>query len=1053
MTFGFLLFLTLACACLAMRAKRVNVGYMVMTAVTAFSNILCILLPGVRTASEARNVLIPAYIMHAWLLFAILILIVLIDRFRHLVIATVISGCICIYQTFLAVSQFFGARIFSFQKRVYFRKAWWVAADAKNAGLFMNPESYRLLIYLNFIIIYIVLLICIGRSHRIFKNRYYSLLGMVIMYSILEDLTGTFLLPIWMNVFMYDVMTVICLHFVVSYDDRTLREWSLDSFANDMSDGLVLYDRNDDLIHINDMIRNTLDPKLVEGFKDRKNLDEWLNNKAGTTDEKGIISYRSGSRDYYFKVDIRKLGENSSIIGTLYIIHDATDAMVRINAMRKANEELERASRMKSDFLANMSHEIRTPMNAVIGMADIGMREKDIDRVHDNLTQIQSAGRNLLGIINDILDYSKIESGKMELMEDDYVPFSEYLDIANVLGTRIEDKGLELFVLIETKLPHILRGDAMRIRQVIINLANNAIKFTQKGLVRIHIRCEKTEEGMIDLSFHIIDTGIGIKKEDMDRLFVSFQQLDSRRNRSVEGTGLGLAISKRLVEAMGGKIGVNSEYGKGSDFWFTIPQKVVDETNDLRIENAEDKHAFIVYADTLVQNIFVREMGELGLVGEALDSPDEYRPTGKKDYLFFLLDRYDEKIRGTLLEHEKLTGVILIPQSSDFVPDLMNLQILRRPETTMHIVNILNDRYNQARAGAIEKEFKIDFTAPQAEILAVDDNEVNLTIIEGILAPLNMHIDRAFGGEEAIDKALKKDYDIIFMDHMMPGTDGVDATKAIREAAGDRPRPAIIAVSANVMEEARRLFAEAGMDDFVAKPIDVRELVLSVRRWLPADKIMEQKECDRDTFAPSDTQPRTDIRAAGLDTGTAIGVLGSEVLYDRIVEEYCRCGEDKLKEIRDAYEREDWKDYTIKVHSLKSGSRQIGAMELGDMAEALEKAGDAGDTDTIRMGTDRALKAYEALLYELSAFFPDTNGQDDKPPVSRDELRDLMDELHKACEDLDIDAMERVGDKLRARSYDGNTEGLIDGILKAIGDIDTERCESLIADVRGETGT
>ena len=721
--------------------------------------------------------------------------------------------------------------------------------------------------------------------------------------------------------------------------------------------------------------------------------------------------------------------------------------------MRQANEELERANRMKSDFLANMSHEIRTPMNAVIGMADIGMREKDIDRVHDNLMQIRSAGRNLLGIINDILDYSKIESGKMELVEDDYVPFSEYLDIANVLGTRIEDKGLELFVLIETDMPHILRGDAMRIRQVIINLANNAIKFTRKGLVRIHIKCEPAEEGMVNLSFHIIDTGIGIRKEDMDRLFVSFQQLDSRRNRAVEGTGLGLAISKRLIEAMGGQIGVESEYGKGSDFWFTVPQKLIDGTNDLTIENAAGKHAFIVYADELVQSIFVREMGELGLVGEALASPDEYRPTGRKDYMFFLLDRYDEKIRNLLRTHTDLTGVILIPQASDFVPDLMNLQILRRPETTMHIVNILNDRYGLARAGAIEKEFKIDFTAPDAQVLAVDDNEVNLIIIEGILAPLNMHIDRALGGAEAIDKALKKDYDIIFMDHMMPETDGVDATKAIREASADRRRTAIIAVSANVMEEARRLFSEAGMDDFVAKPIDVRELIGSVRKWLPKDKIIEE-EAGTDMASSADTDGVTVIRAHGLDTDTAIGVLGSEILYNRIVEEYYRSGEDKLNEIRSAYERADWKDYTIRVHSLKSSSRQIGAMELGDMAEALERAGNAADEDVIRSDTDRTLKAYEDLLDELGVFFPDDSGQDtDKPPVSESELSAFMDELSAACEELDMEAMERVGEKLAAHSYDEKISGYIDDIRRAISDIDTERCESLISAVRGVTGS
>ena len=237
---------------------------------------------------------------------------------------------------------------------------------------------------------------------------------------------------------------------------------------------------------------------------------------------------------------MQELTDNDIKIGTLYILHDHSDSHNRIMAMRRSNEELERAGRMKSDFLANMSHEIRTPMNAVIGMAELAMRESDPERVNDYLRQIQSSGKNLLNIINDILDYSKIESGKMEIIEDKYCPFEELSDIANVLSVRVGKKPVELFVLVEGLLPHMVIGDPMRIRQVLINLANNAIKFTEKGIVKISITTQKLNEDHIEFTFHVIDTGIGIKEEDKDKLFESFQQVDSKRNRSVEGTGLDL---------------------------------------------------------------------------------------------------------------------------------------------------------------------------------------------------------------------------------------------------------------------------------------------------------------------------------------------------------------------------------------------------------------------------------------------------------------------------------------------------------------------------------
>ena len=1043
--FSVLFVISILCAGRAVLYKRKNIGYILLALCIAAGDLFSYFLMDVQNYKDATKIFLPYYLLHAWALFIFMLMIVLIDKNKKNIVFLVLSAIVCGYQTYLVISQYRGARVFSFQKRIYFRKAFWVAVDSKNTGLLFSFRSYRIGLYINIALIVLLLILCLIKSHKIFRIRYFAFILLAGVYAFVEVLKVMFFIPVWIPCMAYNLVAIIALYFTGPYAKSRLREWSLDRFADDMSDGLILYDRHDDLIHLNEMVKNTLDESLLEDFKDKQKLIDWI---ESIRDEGGmdVITYETADRKYYLKVTVRNLGGENREIGTLYILHDTTDSVTQIKLMEKANEELERASRMKSDFLANMSHEIRTPMNAVIGMAEIAMHDRDPEQITDYLLQIQSSSKNLLNIINDILDYSKIESGKMELIEDDYEPIAECADIANVVETRIGDKPLELYFVLETDLPRMLRGDSMRIRQVLINLANNAVKFTKSGMVRIHIACEPAEDDTVNVTFHVYDTGIGIKEEDMEKLFVSFQQVDSKRNRAVEGTGLGLAIAKKLVEAMGGEIGVDSKYGEGSDFWFSVPQKVVDMTNVIAVEKAETKHAFLLNANDHEQFVFGEEMKRRGVGFTPLRYLSEYQPTGKKEYLFFEENLYGDELRIFLDAHPELTGIILVGLASEFAIDKPNLHIMRRPQSSISIMRVLNDRFNELRKSDDDKAFKADFIAPDARILIVDDNHINLTIAGGLMAPLKVQIDTADGGQEAIDKVSANEYDIVFMDHMMPEVDGVDATRAIRGAGEGLHQPVIVALSANVMPEARKLFDEAGMNDFVGKPIDVRKLVTTIKKWLPPEKILDSDGTEDETESQAD---QIKVNLPGLDIDAAVRALGSATLYNEIAAEYFRSGEDKLRSITEAYATQNWEDYTIKVHALKSSSRQIGAMELGDMAAALEAAGKAGDIDKILADTDKTMKTFRALLDDLAPYYGEPEDDDsDKPAIDRDTMLELFEKLEACCDDLDMDGMEEIAGQLKQYSYEDGLREDIAALEKAIADMETGDCVEIMNKIR-----
>ena len=402
----------------------------------------------------------------------------------------------------------------------------------------------------------------------------------------------------------------------------------------------------------------------------------------------------------------------------------------------QANIEIEKASRMRTDFLANMSHEIRTPMNAVISMAEMALREDIPDSARNYISQIKSSGRALLAIINDILDFSKIEAGKMEIDPVDYDLSSVINDLVNVVQIRADEKGLKISLDIDPKTPKRLYGDEIRIKQVITNMLTNAVKYTEKGTVTFRIGYEKTEEDdRIDLKVAVEDTGIGIKPEDISRLYELFDRIEEKRNRNIEGTGLGMNITQRLLEMMGSEMNVESTYGEGSKFSFVLRQKVTkwEELGDY--EKAYER-----------------------LAGE------------RRDY------------------HEK-------------------------------------------------------FIAPEAEVLAIDDNPMNLMVFKNLLKKTKVKIDTANDGYEGLKYAQDKKYDLIFFDHMMPGKDGLETLHKMKEQK-DNPNldTPCICLTANAISGAREYYLDAGFDEYLTKPVDSSRLEEMMCRFLPSEKIVSASE-------------------------------------------------------------------------------------------------------------------------------------------------------------------------------------------------------------------
>lgn len=579
-----------------------------------------------------------------------------------------------------------------------------------------------------------------------------------------------------------------------------------------------------------------------------------------------------------------------------YILALAIDSMMRV---AYSSQRFKKETENKSQFLADMSHEIRTPLNAILGFDEAILRISKEEKVRKYAMNIQEAGDSLKGIINSILDITKIESGKLEIYEVEYSMLQLLDHLTSMFESLTKKKGLTLYTDIDERLPEVLIGDENHILQVLTNIMNNAVKYTPSGSITFTVKVVEMPENLplCKIYFSVKDTGIGIKEEDRKRLFEKFERLDREKNYSTEGTGLGMSIVVQLLQAMNSEIHLDSVYGEGSNFYFELTQSVVNRSEI-----------------------------------------------------------------GSFIERRK--------------------QI------------------------ALENSHGVDFIAPDAKILIVDDVKMNLDAACALLEDTKMQIDTAQSGMEAIEKIKKEDYDLVLMDHMMPGMDGIVATEKIRDIASETGDPKyaelpILALTANAMVGMKETFLQAGMQGFISKPIDINALNAEVKRWLPKNLISYVKV--KEEVKEDDTVWEVGIPC--IDIEMAKQFNPTFALFERNLKNYYENYENVSNRLLEMKEQKDVENYTITVHGLKSTSRMIGLQELSDRALDLEEHCQEGETDNVWKETDSLLQLYASCVEQIGGYF----GASEKPTDSANAMDEaayeqLIDRIKQAADAFDMGA-------------------------------------------------
>ena len=658
--------------------------------------------------------------------------------------------------------------------------------------------------------------------------------------------------------------------------------------------------------------------------------------------------------------------KHNEVLSKIAILNDITELLNAVN-------EAKHASKVKSDFLAKMSHEIRTPMNAIIGMTELALREKTLEGKDENIQTVKQASSNLLVIINDILDYSKVESGKLEINNTDYQVSSLVNDVISIIRMRMVDSPISFIVDVDSNIPSLLCGDENKIRQILINVLGNAVKYTDRGFIRLTMYCKFVNEGTVDLVVEVADSGRGIKQEYLDIMFGEFIQVDQDKN--IEGVGLGLAITNSIIKTMGGEIGVKSEYGKGSLFTITLPQKISSNKPLAVVHNPESLNVLVYNESEIYAHSIVRAIKGLGVYCDLVSGDSELydKLTNRSyDFLFIPFTLYKQN-RDMILRHRGKAKLTVLTNFGEAVSESISgdyMSVLSLPVHSIPIANILNgdpSKFDYGNKNGLIESFK----APSARVLIVDDISTNLQVASGLLAPYDMLVDLRVSGIEAIDAVKSKKYDIVFMDHKMPVMDGVEATERIRELGAIDPyfkNLPIIALTANAVSGTREMFLENGFDDFLSKPVDTIKLNEILEKYIPKNKQIDPADPVAPVIDDNKTSRKKDLgfEIDGLDVAKGILRSGGKIeLYLKTLTAFCKDGVAGVKAINNSLKKGDISLYTTHIHGIKSAATFAGAAKLAKTAHILELAGEKEDMTYIEKHTPEFISSLEILISNI----------------------------------------------------------------------------------------
>ena len=674
------------------------------------------------------------------------------------------------------------------------------------------------------------------------------------------------------------------------------------------------------------------------------------------------------------------------------------------------------ATNRLNDFLANVSHELRTPVNAVIGLTGICIDKEDKEDIRRDMIAVRNAGRKVAEQIGDILAYSEIDRKNIVVNNEDYMLSS----ILNDLVTEIREyksKDVELIIDVDPSIPSVMNSDATKIKKILRALISNGLKYTHDGGVYVRISCEEQDYG-VNLSIEVTDTGIGMSEEELERVYERFYQVDSGRARLGGGLGLGLSIVSGFVSLLGGFMIIKSKPDVGTTVHVSLPQTVVDASSCMSVNNPDKLclGAFLhfekfenpvvrEYYNSMVLNI----VNGLGIQMHRVDNTDNLKRLKESlpmTHLFVGEEEYCSDIE--LMEKLAKDMIVVVVANQDFtLPAKSNARILEKPFYCFPVTAILNTDINTR----VKEGGKLRLNGVRA--LVVDDEPMNLVVGKSIFKRYGMVVSTATSGPESIDICREKQFDIIFMDHMMGGMDGVEAMKKIRgDVTGLDNNVPIVALTANAMSSAKQMFLSEGFDGFVSKPIEIEELERVLKQVLPKSLLSfeyedeegnsyigeEEKEETKEAIIKEPEKKTLAEKLEGSKIDVEAGLkycLGDEEFYNTLLIQFANEASEKIPALMDFYEQKDWGNYEIIVHALKSTSKMIGAMELSEEALKLEKAAKEKKESYIFDNHDHVMSVYEVLKEKINQATDNSSGSESesevlefKPEDSKDKSSD-----------------------------------------------------------------